>query len=155
MAAFEDFIPIGKKFVSPGRTISEGDFSLLVNLTWSTFPFHTDREYMKETQFEERILPGTCTLACTSGLATQIRGLREVFMQDGFRIVAMLGLERIRFTAPVKPGDTLTVHVEITGIRPTRKNPKRGIAETHFTAVNQEEQEVISYTLVDLVELTD
>ena len=71
MAGIDDLVPVGKKFISAGRTISEGNFTLLTNLTWTTDQIHSDREYMKGTQFGERILAGACLLACVVGLANR------------------------------------------------------------------------------------
>jgi acyl dehydratase len=61
-------IEIGSKIVSQRRTITEGDFSAMVNLSWETSPLHTDREYAKTTQFGERILGGPCTIPFVAGL---------------------------------------------------------------------------------------
>lgn len=153
MATFQELIPVGKKFVSEGRTIGEGDFTLLVNLTWSTSSIHSDSEYMRKTQFGERILPGPCVLACIIGLANT-SGLRQVMYQDGLRTVALLGFDGVRFTGPVKPGDTLTVRSEILGVRPTSNNPKRGVVQVRDAVFNQDGQEVMSATRSTMVEMT-
>jgi len=153
MATFEQLIPVGKKFISPGRTIGEGDFTLLVNLTWSTGSIHVNREYMKGTQFGERILPGPCVLACMVGLAGA-GGLRQATDHEGVRTVALLGFDGVRFTAPVKPGDTLTVHSEITAVRPTSKDPRRAVVLVRDVTLNQHGQEVMSATRSQMVEMT-
>ena len=41
-----DAIPYGEKRSSIGRTIGEGDFSMLVNLNWTIGPIHADGEHM-------------------------------------------------------------------------------------------------------------
>jgi acyl dehydratase len=90
MADFEDLIPIGKTFVSPGRTIGEGDFTLLTSLTWNTTVIHTDREFMKQTPFGERILDGPSLLACAAGLSHR-SGYHEATANEQLRTVANLG----------------------------------------------------------------
>ncbi|MFC2003350.1 MaoC family dehydratase [Chloroflexota bacterium] len=153
MSIFEELVPAGKKFVSQGRTIVEADISLLSSLTWINSRLHTDREYMKRTQFGERILPGPCVLACVIGLAGG-RGVLEMLNSDKLRAVALLGFEEVRFRTAVKAGDTITVHTEIIGVRPTSKNPKRGVVQIRDVAFNQDEQEVMSATRNVMAELT-
>lgn len=153
MATLQELVPVGKQFVSIGRTIGEGDFTLLTNLTWTTSNIHSNREYMKQTQFGERILAGPCVLACVVGLAST-SGVMQQLNQNGLRTVALLGFEGVRFSAPVKPGDTLTVHSQILGLRPSGKNSKRAVAQIRDVAFNQDGQEVMSATRFSLIELT-
>ncbi len=152
MNNFGKLIPAGKKFISAGRTISESDFTMLTNLTWTTDRIHTDREYMKQTPFGERILAGACVLACAIGLANR-SGIAEVIDNDKVRRIAALGLEEVRFTAPVKPGDTITVHSEIMDVHPTSKDPKRAVVRIKETTFNQSGQEVMTYIRSILLEI--
>ncbi len=111
-------VAYGKKCKSIGRTISEGDFSMLVNLNWTIGSIHTDSEHMKSTQFGDRILPGVCVLSTTIGLANT-GGVRRLLYEKGFRLVALLGFENVRFLGPLFPGDTITVESEIIDARPS------------------------------------
>lgn len=115
-----------------GRTISEGDFTLLTNLTWTIDQIHSDREYMKHTQFGERILAGSCVLACAHGLANR-SGVSQALDNDKLRRVVLLGFARVSFTAPVKPGDTITVRSEILEVHPTHNDPKRAVVTVKDT----------------------
>lgn len=153
MATFEEIIPVGKEFVSPGRTIGEGEFSLLHSLTWDIGSVHCDKEFMKGTQFGERILTAACVLACVQGLAIA-GGLRATLYDNGVRPVAVLGFDEVRFTAPVMPGDTIKVRWRFLGVRPTRKNPRRGVVQIRYIASKQNGQEVMSYTSPVMVERT-
>lgn len=151
MASITDGIPVGRKAVSRiSRTLGEGDFSLLVNLTWSLNRNHTDREYMKKTQFGDIILPGGCVLQIAMSLA-DTSDLADIIQSGGHRIVALLGLENIRFTAPVLPGDTLTVESQILDARPTRK-PNRGVMRIQDIARKQTGEVVIEAIRNELFE---
>ena len=75
-------ISYGEKRSSIGRTINEGDFSMLVNLNWTIGGLHADTEYMKSTSFGERILPGVCVLSTTVGLANTSH-VRDLMAQHG------------------------------------------------------------------------
>ena len=153
MEDFDKLISVGKKFTSPGRTISEGDFTLLTNLTWTIDQIHSDREYMKHTQFGERILVGSCVLACTHGLANR-SGISQALDNDKLRRVALLGFDQVRFTAAVKPGDTITVNSEIVKVRPTRNDPKRAVVTVKDTTFNQNGQEVMEAIRSILVQIS-
>ncbi len=152
MANFEDLIPIGKTFVSPGRTISEGDFTLLTSLTWNTTIIHTDREFMRQTSFGERILDGPSLLACAAGLSHR-SGYHEATGNEHLRTVANLGYNNVRFLVPVKPGDTITIHTTITHVRPSKKDPRRGILSIRDEVFNQHQQQVLTDERALMVEL--
>ncbi|MBI3964038.1 MAG: MaoC family dehydratase [Chloroflexi bacterium] len=129
-------LPKGQKFKSQGRTITEGDLSLLTNLTWTTSELHSNAEYMKGTQFGNVILAGPCVLACVIGLAGT-SGFRQALHASGNRLVAMLGFEEVKFKAPVLPGDTLRAETEIVDARASSSNPRRGILKIRDTCYKQ------------------
>ncbi len=153
MATFNELVPVGEKFTSPARTIGEGDFAQLHNLTWINNDIHTDREFMRQTEFGERLLAGVCTVACMEGLELA-GGFRGVLYGEGRRPIAHLGFEEVRFTAPVKPGDTIRVQSEVLSVRPTSKDPKRGVMRVGIAVFNQRGEQVMKATEVQLLELT-
>jgi acyl dehydratase len=112
---------VGAKIKSRRRTISEGEFTAMVNLSWENSPLHTDREYAKTTQFGERILGGPCIIPFVAGLSGQSHALWE---RTGCQLVALLGIDAVRFTAPLFPGDTIWVETEVVGFKQTSK-PER------------------------------
>ncbi len=128
-------IPLGAKFKSIGRTLGEGDFSLITNLTWTTSELHSNYEHMKDTPFGERILAGPCVAAVVVGLAGT-SDLKRALAGAGVRLVAMLGMDSVRFPAPVKPNDTLWSETEIVSARLTR-NPQRGVLTMIDRGLNQ------------------
>ena len=144
-------LPVGKKVFSMGRTISEGDFSLLVNLNWTISSLHVDAEYMKSTQFGERILPGVCVLSTTIGLAN-IGGVRQPLLDRQLRLVALVGFDNVRFTGPVHPGDTITVESEILDVSPT-SNPARSLVRFKDVTRKQTGETVMEDIRVELYEL--
>ncbi len=154
MSTFNELIPVGKKFVSQGRTIGEGEFALLTTLTWTTTEIHSNAEYMKDSQFGERILAGPCVLALLIGLAS--RGpFQHVLRQDGLHTIALLGMDEVRFKAPLLPGDTITAHTEVLEVRPSHKNPKRAIVRIRDSAVNQKGEMLVDAIRASMVELRE
>lgn len=145
-------VPYGKKCKSIGRTISEGDFSMLVNLNWTIGSIHVDSEHMKSTQFGDKILPGVCVLSTTIGLARggSVRGL---LYEKGLRLVALLGFENVRFLEPVHPGDTITVESEILDARPS-SHADRCVARLKDVTRKQTGETVLEGVRIELYERT-
>ena len=94
--------------------MTEADIVNFAGISGDFHPLHTDEEYAKKTVFKGRIAHGLLTLAIASGLKTRTGIFGETFM-------AFLGIEKLRFTVPVKIGDTIHVETEITDKRETSK----------------------------------
>lgn len=107
------------------KTVAESDVYLFAGVTGDFDPFHVDEEFAKETPYGRRIAHGALIIgymSTASSRATQ--GLERAF--------ASLGFDRIRHTAPVFIGDTVTVAYEITAL-----DPGRGRAAAAITVTNQ------------------
>jgi acyl dehydratase len=146
-------VPYGKKCISIGRTISEGDFSMLVNLNWTIGSIHADDEHMKSTEFGRKILPGVCVLSTTIGLAN-FGGVRGLLFERDFRLVALVGFESVSFTGPVFAGDTITVESEILDARPSGSNPARCVARLKDVTRKQNGETVLEAIRVEIYEKT-
>ena len=142
-------LPVGTKFTGLSRTVGEGDFAMLHNISWNTSASHCDKEYMKNSQFGERILLGSLLLAVMAGISSM--PVRRVLDGYGISIIALIGYEDVRFTAPVLPGDTLTIEMEFIEARPTHK-PDRYVLRMRDVAFKQDGQAVAEDTRVFLVE---
>lgn len=103
MRYFEDF-NVGEIAVTRARTITETDIVMFAALTGDWYPLHTDVEYSKKGPFGERIAHGLLILSIANGLMP----IYEM------AIVAFYGMDRVRFTAPTKIGDTIHVELEVT-----------------------------------------
>jgi acyl dehydratase len=78
--------------------------------------FHTDPEGAKNSAFGEHIASGFQTVAIATGQFIRTGAVDGTGMGGP-------GLDEIRWTAPVRPGDTLLTTVEVTEARATRSNP--------------------------------
>ena len=120
---------IGALVRSLGRTVSETDIVTFVNLCGFNEPLFMDIEYVaRESVFKRRAAPGALTFALSEGLIIQTGLIHGTGM-------AYLGGE-IRVVGPVLEGDTLTVEVEVTDKRETKK-PDRGIVTYRHRVLNQ------------------
>lgn len=98
---FEDFEP-GGETVSRGRTVTEGDVMAFAGLTGDFMELHTNEEYAKTTTFGRRIAHGALVFSISVGLATRMNLLEGT-------LLAFAGVDKLRFVAPVFPGDTIHV----------------------------------------------
>jgi 3-hydroxybutyryl-CoA dehydratase len=124
--AYED-IKIGDE-ASLSRTITEAHIVLYAGLTGDMNPVHVDAEQAAQSMFKERIAHGMLVAGVISAvLGTQLPGPNSVYLgQD------------LKFTAPVKIGDTVTALVTVTD----KRDDKR-IIKLRTTATNQRGQTVI------------
>jgi len=96
----EDYA-VGERIVSPARTITEADVHAFAALTGDWHPIHTDVGYAAASPFGERIAHGMLVLSVGSALAFRLGP--HVYLPKSF--IAFYGMERVRFTGPVKLGD--------------------------------------------------
>lgn len=120
---------IGKVFESSSRTITEADIVLFSGLSGDYNPLHTDEEYCKKTTFGGRIAHGPLVYAIAAGLLFQLHLYDDT-------IIAFLGFENLRFTKPVKPGDTIRAQVKVVEKRETSRSD-RGLIKRELQVLNQ------------------
>ena len=133
--SWEEF-ETGQTFTTAARTVTEGAVDLFAGLSGDFNPLHTDEEQARQGPMKGRIAHGMLVLSMATGLANQL-GLFEG------TTLALLGMDRIRWTAPVRPGDT--IHVELT-IREKKESskPDRGVLVTEVAAKNQRGEPVMA-----------
>lgn len=147
-------LPIGVVERSRGRTISEGDFTLLTSLTWTTGQMHANREFMRErSQYGERILGGPVVVAVASGIQYQSHWHRFTERYQ-VRVIAAVGVEA-KYRGPVLPGDTLYVEVCLAEARPSRSRPGQGVLVFDDRVLNQRDELVLEMKRTLLFERTE
>lgn len=124
-----DELEIGDKTVSErGRTITETDVVFFCYLTGNWLELHSNAEYAKETPFGERLVQGSLTFSIAAGLQMVRPGL----------VIAFYGLDKMRFTAPVKIGDTLRAEAEV--VDKEVKGDDRGVVTIKQVIKNQRDE---------------
>ncbi|MFZ9646573.1 MAG: MaoC/PaaZ C-terminal domain-containing protein, partial [Fluviibacter sp.] len=74
----------------------------------------------------------------------------RLFMQLGIFQTSSMGspgIDEVRWTMPVRPGDTLHTEVIVESVTPSRSKPDRGVAKLKFKSINQRREEVASFYL--------
>lgn len=113
---------------SLSKTVTESDILSFAGLTMDFNPVHVNAEYAKESIFKERIAHGMLSAGFISAvLGTALPGPNSIY----------LGQE-LKFTAPVKIGDTVTATATIT----EKKEDKR-ILKLKTVVTNQRGEVVI------------
>jgi acyl dehydratase len=134
-------MPVGFRFRTASRTITDADVSLFVGLAGLTEPLFLDARVAIDNGYKGRLVPGMMTFAFAEGLVIQTGCIHETG-------IAFLHME-LDIKAPVYVGDTIGVIVEVTGQRPTSK-ADRGLVTTRNEVVNQRDEVVLMYTPVRL-----
>lgn len=132
---------VGEVFVSPGRTITETDVVNFAGITGDWHPLHTDVTYAATTQFGERIVHGMLVLVVGSALIFRVG--QYVVIPKTF--IAFYGMDQVRYTAPVKIGDT--IHLEYEIVELIEKDAKRGIISGRGTIKNQRGEPCCIYNM--------
>ena len=133
---YEDFV-VGEDMISAGRTVGEGTIDLFAGVTGDFSQVHTDAEFMKESEFGERIGHGILALGIMSGLMW-----RTGFTQGTG--VGTIGWDKLKFTSPLKIGDTVRAYWTITDKRVSKSRPHLGIIVEQCRLVNQRKQTVVT-----------
>jgi acyl dehydratase len=140
----QDF-EVGQTSRTMGRTITETDLVNFVTFGGIFEELFLNAEFAKKNSlFHGRVVPGLLILVVAEGL----------YIQTGrtHHARAFLGLDDLRFTAPVVCGDTITMHATVIEARPSKSRPDTGVLTLSHRVVKQDEIEVVSYTTNRLVE---
>ena len=131
---YEEF-RVGDKFTTPARTVTETDIVNYCCLSGDFNPLHTDDEFAKKTQFQSRIAPGPLIIAISSGLRGRL-GINEGAI--------LLEIDKLRFSSPVKIGDTIHLELTVASKKETSK-AERGILALNTVVLNQNQKVVSTY----------
>jgi len=127
---FEEF-SVGQKIEhAMRRTITEADNVWFSALTHNPAPLHLDEEYMKGTEFGQRIVNSCLTLGLMVGISVGDTTVGTT--------VANLGWDEVRFPNPLFHGDTIRVETEVLELRDSKSRPDNGIVVFAHRAYNQD-----------------
>jgi acyl dehydratase len=132
-----DELTVGQTFEHAiRRTVTETDNVLFTAMTHNPALLHLDEEYMKGTEFGERIVNSAFTLGLMVGISVGDTTLGTA--------VANLGWDEVRFPTPLFHGDTVHVTTEVIELRESKSRPEAGIVMFLHKAFNQKNQVVAS-----------
>jgi acyl dehydratase len=138
---FEEY-EIGSTRTTMGRTITETDFVVHAGHTGDFFPHHMDAEFMKTTEFGQRIAHGTMVFAIGVGLTASV--INPVAFSYGY--------DRLRFVRPVFIGDTIKTRTTIAAKEGDPKRPGHGRVIERVEVINQRGEVVLAADHIYVVE---
>ena len=141
-----DQLQVGDTIITKSREITLADVEKFAALSGDTFYAHMNDEHARSNGvFEGRVAHGYFIVSAAAGLFVD---------PDLGPVLANYGLEKLRFTKPVYPGDT--IHVRLTVKQKTAKDvPEgtipQGVVEWDVEVFNQENEAVAVYSILTLV----
>jgi acyl dehydratase len=139
---FED-LPVGRKFRTIGRTLTEADLVNFIGVTGMTEVLFSNTEFLKnESDITQRVVPGAMVYSFAEGLL-----IHASMQHTGF---AFLNME-LDVKAPTFAGDTIHVECEVIESRRSASRPNRGIVRTFNRVRKQDGTVVITYNPLRMV----
>ncbi|MBY7144294.1 dehydratase [Virgibacillus sp. NKC19-3] len=123
---------INEQWTTRGRTITESDLVMFSAFSGDWFPLHTDEEYAKKTQYNQRIAHGMLVLSVATGL---LHFEPEI-------VVAFYGMDKVRFIRPTYIGDTIHLALNVIDVQVT--NSSQGIVTVQLEVKKQTEEVVVA-----------
>ncbi len=135
---FEDFY-VGQKFDSVGSFKVTAAEIKEFGQKYDPQPFHLDEAAGQGSFFKGLAASGWLTAAIVMRLRV------ESITVAGGMIGA--GVEEMRWTEPVRPGDSIRSEIEVLGVRRSQSRTNFGIVRTRSTAYNQLNKVVLRATV--------
>lgn len=141
-----DELEVGDTIVTASRTITLEDIEQFAAMSGDRFYAHMDADAARSNGiFEGRVAHGYFIVSAAAGL----------FVDPALGpVLANYGLEKLRFTKPVYPGDA--IHVRLTVKQKTSKDTPeggipQGVVEWDVEVLNQLDEAVAVYSILTLV----
>jgi acyl dehydratase len=138
---FEDYT-VGAMYDCGSVTVTE-DAIIAFARQYDPQDMHIDRSLAAAGPFGEIIASGWYTVAL------MMRLLVDNFLPANG--LAAPGIDELRWPQPVRPGDTLNLHVTVERARLSRSKPDRGLVHSFLEAVNQRGEVVMTMKPMNFV----
>lgn len=130
---FEDYV-LDSERKTFGRTMTEADIVTHAGQTGDFFPHHMDAHWCAQDAIGQRIAHGTLVFSIGIGLTAST--INPHAMSYGY--------DRLRFTAPVHIGDTITTTTRISEMRDHPRRKTHGIVVEAVSVANQRGETVLA-----------
>ncbi len=142
MVEWFDDLRIGMRFKSAGKLVTREDIKRFA-AEFDPQPYHLDEAAAERSVMAGLAASGWHTAAIVMRLCIETRPF-------GPHPIFGLGVDELRWLAPVRPGDVLHVEGEVVGLTPSRTKPQ-GVARLKWTAFNQRGEPVYTITPMAIV----
>jgi acyl dehydratase len=138
---FDDLAP-GMRFAAGPFTVTEADIFRFA-AEFDPQPYHLDPVAAQDSALHGLAASGWHTAAITMRLIVAARPF-------GRHPILGLGVDELRWLAPVRPGDELSLEGEILELTPSRTKP-HGVVRTRYVLRNQRGEAVYSIVPINIV----
>ena len=135
---FEDFY-VGQTMNSVGSIKVTAEEIKEFGQKYDPQPFHLDQAAGESSFFKGLAASGWLTAAIVMRLRVQ-----SITVAGG---MIGAGVEEMRWTEPVRPGDAIRSEIEVLGVRHSTSRPEYGIVRTRTLAYNQRNEIVMRSTV--------
>ena len=142
MIEWFDDLALGMCFKSSEKVVSREDIKRFAT-EFDPQPYHLDETAAERTPLKGLAASGWHTAAIAMRLAVEIRPF-------GPYPLLGLGVDELRWLAPVRPGDALHLEGEVIELTPSKTKPQ-GIARIKWTAFNQHGEPVYTFIPIAVV----
>ena len=132
---FEDYLP-GEVYSYGSVTLDEASIIEFARL-YDPQPFHIDPVAAQDSIYGGLIASGWHTTS------VMMRLLADHVLSPASSLGSP-GCDELRWLRPVRPGDSLSVRIEIVDGRRSRSNPDRGLVSCRLEVLNQRDEVVMT-----------
>jgi acyl dehydratase len=142
MIEWFDDLRVGMRFKSPDKLVTREDIKRFA-AEFDPQPYHLDEVAAARSPLKGLAASGWHTAAVAMRLALEARPF-------GPHPLLGLGVDELRWLAPVRPGDVIHLEGEVTEMTPSRTRPQ-GIVRVKWTAFNHDGTAVYTFTPISIV----
>ncbi len=138
---FDDLV-LGMRFKSPDKQVTREEIKRFA-AEFDPQPYHLDETAAEQTPLKGLAASGWHTAAIAMRLAVEVRPF-------GPHPLFGIGVDYLRWLAPVRPGDVIHIEGEVVELTPSKTKPQ-GIVRVKWTAFNQHGDPVYTFTPIGIV----
>jgi acyl dehydratase len=142
MIEWFDDLKLGMRFKSGEKLVTREDIIRFAS-EFDPQPYHVDEAAAEHTAFKGLVASGWHTAAIAMRLAVEVHPF-------GPHPLLGIGVDELRWLAPVRPGDVLHIEGEVVELTPSKTRPQ-GVARIKWTAINQRGEPVYTFTPIGIV----
>jgi acyl dehydratase len=142
MIEWFDDVRVGMRFKTGEKLVTREDIKRFAT-EFDPQPYHLDEAAAEQSLFKGLAASGWHTAAMSMRLAVDARPF-------GPHPLFGIGVDELRWLAPVRPGDVIHLEGEVTEVRASQSRPQ-GTVKVKWTALNQDGMAVYTFSPIGIV----
>jgi acyl dehydratase len=142
MIEWFDDVRVGMRFKTGEKLVTREDIKRFAT-EFDPQPYHLDEAAAEQSLFKGLAASGWHTAAMSMRLAVDARPF-------GPHPLFGIGVDELRWLAPVRPGDVIHLEGEVTEVRASQSRPQ-GTVKVKWTAFNQDGMAVYTFSPIGIV----